>query len=173
MAALVFCMAQPVHATTYNIQVDYEGYFRLDLDISSIDPSNTSTIVNSNDWVVTRFSLRDDILYDPGNIPLYAPATIEGSFAFSLDTASLTGLDNLYPLPDAGYFSGSFHTDYSSYYFETPDTLSSAQIHKVPATYGIATMIEPPAPAPLPGAVWLFGSGIIALLGTVKRKTRA
>jgi hypothetical protein len=37
---------------------------------------------------------------------------------------------------------------------------------------GIAT-IEPPAPVPVPAAVWLLGSGLLGLAGLARRKTQA
>ena len=162
-------MMQPTFAAMYNIQLNYEGFFYLDLDISSNDPANTSTIVNNTDWVITRFYIMDDELH-PSQ---YVPVTVSEPIIFSLDT---TYFDGVYyaPLPIAGYLTGSFSTDYDNYIFENDHIRSTFGTHElsfsIPLAVGIATLIEPPIPAPLPGAIWLLGSGLIGLAGVARRK---
>ena len=41
-----------------------------------------------------------------------------------------------------------------------------------PAFSGVATQITP-APVPIPAAVWLFGSGLLGLVGVARRKKSA
>jgi len=86
-----------------------------------------------------------------------------------------TYLDNTGPFSNIqyyGYWTATERSSTNMYYFGMGDGSTNIG-HEVGAYYAWAMQtgdVEPPSAVPIPSAIWLFGSGLIGLIGFAKRK---
>jgi len=71
-------------------------------------------------------------------------------------------------IPDSIY-SGAYNYPYTRYHIEDPSGITS---DVSPTSGNIYNIHSGLAPVPIPGAVWLFGSGLLGLVGIGRRRMK-
>ncbi len=133
--------------------------FNFDIDATAFAIVTTGDPIDIPD---VSFSLTSTGLFDGG----------QGYFSGSFDAGSLLSgtFTNLYVLSLEGA-NGQFLGDLNYTGGSLKGDLTAGRIEGVFDSTGIVAKLGSVAVVPVPAAVWLFGSGLIGLIGIARRKT--
>lgn len=193
LALGTLCFAAGVHAATLDYPqliitttqggsgVDYVNStttMTMDATASDVDPSSAEGDVFIN-VTLSTFSLTADLATGLGSLTIgsllnanvsdfvFTPTFISettgntGSFEATLDYTS----GELAGLYEGGILQGSAHSVSTIDFGAAAWSLESIQARIGP--------VDPTTVIPVPAAVWLFGSGLVGLIGIAKRKKAA
>ena len=131
---------------------------------------NTTTIISDN-----IFFAEDeiDVTIPAGTYDMFAIATFADDFNWVTETGLAWGV---FFVGNTNLFSGSSISGFSDplSMLNNPDLITAVfSVGQISGGLDVSEYwgeINNPSPVPVPAAVWLFGSGLLGLLGFIKRK---
>jgi len=174
-----------VSPSGYSLAVDFQPKADMQMDGSYIG-NDWEYVITGKSWSWSLNnnlgdSLGDALTFDPYNRPVYNCTDCTevqnqtlffdtGQLNIDFETAVgntlyLNGLLDVYASVGNGGSDGVLATADSDFFNTFGFDITDSQGTGVDLNYDL------PAPTPIPGAVWLFGSGLISLLG-IRRKFR-
>lgn len=171
---------------------DYQAYYDTDLGITWAananllpSPSGTNNWGDSNDWVASldiggvmgwrlpTTTYADTTCSNPGGASMGTGCTgSEMGYLFNVEGISAASPGPFSGIQDSslGYWSATPFLSNSAWIFDFGTGIQSSGPANSPWRYAWAVQTGDVGVVPIPAAVWLFGSGLLGLLGLSRRK---
>lgn len=140
-------LADALTSLYIDVENTYDGALNFNFSFEAMAAATVSGGTTINDFAGSAVLVFDDLGFDYADI---------------FSDVSIDGVDN------PGLLTGSFGFELLDYDVNT----ISAFVDSYGAISAIGPVTEPPSAVPVPAAVWLFGSGLIGLVGVARRKKK-